>query len=94
MFCIGLIGIFILVVLRKRFIIDYRLHYPSGTATGILISSFHTPKGEEAAKQQVKQTLYLIPYQSMAIISCGNIGRWNTVFSPQECQNSKVAKAW
>jgi uncharacterized oligopeptide transporter (OPT) family protein len=53
MFCIGLIGIFTLVLLRKRFIIDYRLQFPSGTATGVLISSFHTPKGEAAAREQV-----------------------------------------
>ena len=52
MFCIGLVGIFMLVVLRKKFIIDYRLHFPSGTATGILISGFHTPKGEAQAKEQ------------------------------------------
>jgi hypothetical protein len=53
MFCIGLIGIFMLVVMRKRFIIDYRLHFPSGTATGILIAGFHTPKGEAQAREQV-----------------------------------------
>ena len=53
MFCIGLIGIFMLVIMRKKFIIDYRLHFPSGTATGILISGFHTPKGEVQARQQV-----------------------------------------
>ena len=53
MLCIGLIGIFTLVVLRKRFVIDYRLPFPSGTATGTLISSFHTPKGEAAAQAQV-----------------------------------------
>ena len=53
MFCIGLIGIFMLVIMRKKFITDYRLHFPSGTATGILISGFHTPTGEEQAKQQV-----------------------------------------
>ena len=53
MFCIAIIGIFMLVVMRKKFIIDYRLHFPSGTATGILISGFHTPKGEAQARQQV-----------------------------------------
>ena len=57
MFCIGLIGIFMLVILRKKFIIDYRLHFPSGTATGILISGFHTPKGEVQARQQVEASL-------------------------------------
>ena len=53
MFCIAIIGIFMLVVMRKKFIIDYRLHFPSGTATGLLISGFHTPKGEAQARQQV-----------------------------------------
>ena len=58
MFCIGLIGIFTLVLLRKRFIIDYRLQFPSGTATGVLISSFHTPKGETAAREQVRPLIF------------------------------------
>ena len=58
MFCIGLIGIFMLVIMRKKFIIDYRLHFPSGTATGILISGFHTPKGEVQARQQVEALLH------------------------------------
>ncbi|BDA49724.1 probable metal-nicotianamine transporter YSL6 [Coccomyxa sp. Obi] len=56
--CVGIIGVFTLVILRKRFIIDYRLQYPSGTATGILIASFHTPKGEAAAREQVKTLGY------------------------------------
>ena len=56
MFCIGLVGIFMLVVMRKKFIIDYRLHFPSGTATGVLISGFHTPKGEAQAKEQARST--------------------------------------
>lgn len=55
--CVGIIGIFTLVILRKRFIIDYRLQYPSGTATGILIASFHTPKGEAVAREQVRPEL-------------------------------------
>ena len=64
MFCIGLIGIFTLVLLRKRFIIDYRLQFPSGTATGVLISSFHTPKGEAAAREQVRPAPSLLPEQA------------------------------
>ena len=31
-------------------IIDYRLTYPSGTATAHLINGFHTPDGSERAK--------------------------------------------
>ena len=55
MFCIGFIGIFMLVLMRKIFIIDYRLQFPSGTATGILINGLHTPKGETQACQQASQ---------------------------------------
>ena len=32
-------------------IIDFRLTYPSGTATGVMIRGFHTPLGEEIAKR-------------------------------------------
>jgi uncharacterized oligopeptide transporter (OPT) family protein len=32
-------------------IINYKLAYPSGTATAILINSFHSPEGAEVAKQ-------------------------------------------
>jgi len=31
-------------------IIDYKLTYPSGTATAVLINGFHTPKGDAMAK--------------------------------------------
>jgi hypothetical protein len=31
-------------------VIDYKLTYPSGTATALLINSFHTPKGAEIAR--------------------------------------------
>ena len=47
MFLIGFTGIFAVTALRKIFIIDYKLAYPSGTATGILINSLHTPSGEK-----------------------------------------------
>ena len=69
MFCIGLIGIFMLVIMRKKFIIDYRLHFPSGTATGILISGFHTPKGEVQARQQVKALPHGPPGCSIMIVN-------------------------
>ncbi|EPS70080.1 hypothetical protein M569_04676 [Genlisea aurea] len=35
-------------------IIDFKLIYPSGTATAHLINSFHTPQGAKLAKKQVK----------------------------------------
>ncbi|KAE8711016.1 hypothetical protein F3Y22_tig00110307pilonHSYRG00138 [Hibiscus syriacus] len=34
--------------------IDFKLTYPSGTATAHLINSFHTPQGAKLAKKQVK----------------------------------------
>ncbi|KAL0452387.1 UNVERIFIED_CONTAM: Metal-nicotianamine transporter YSL3 [Sesamum latifolium] len=34
-------------------IIDYKLPYPSGTATAVLINGFHTSKGDKMAKKQV-----------------------------------------
>ena len=33
-------------------IIDYKLTYPSGTATAVLINGFHTPKGDVMAKYE------------------------------------------
>ncbi|KAL0340945.1 UNVERIFIED_CONTAM: Metal-nicotianamine transporter YSL3 [Sesamum radiatum] len=43
-----------LVPLRKIMIIDYKLPYPSGTATAVLINGFHTSKGDKMAKKQVR----------------------------------------
>ncbi len=40
--CTSLIGAFMLCVLRKTIIIDYKLPYPSGTATGHMIKAFFT----------------------------------------------------
>lgn len=48
------VGLLALVPLRKIMIIDYKLAYPSGTATAVLINGFHTPKGNVMAKKQVK----------------------------------------
>ncbi|KAH7538292.1 metal-nicotianamine transporter YSL3 [Ziziphus jujuba] len=47
------VGLLALVPLRKIMIIDYKLTYPSGTATAVLINGFHTPKGDKVAKKQV-----------------------------------------
>ncbi|RZC85759.1 hypothetical protein C5167_026434 [Papaver somniferum] len=35
-------------------IIDYKLAYPSGIATAVLINGFHTPKADKMAKEQVR----------------------------------------
>ncbi|XP_043695677.1 probable metal-nicotianamine transporter YSL7 [Telopea speciosissima] len=53
LFVVSFIGLFSVVPLRKIMIIDYRLTYPSGTATAHLINSFHTPQGAKVAKKQV-----------------------------------------
>ncbi|WZZ21040.1 hypothetical protein YC2023_122427 [Brassica napus] len=47
------VGLLALVPLRKIMIIDYKLTYPSGTATAVLINGFHTSKGNKMAKKQV-----------------------------------------
>lgn len=51
---VSFLGLFSLVPLRKIMIVDYKLIYPSGTATAHLINSFHTPQGAKLAKKQVK----------------------------------------
>ncbi|KAG6484236.1 probable metal-nicotianamine transporter YSL14 [Zingiber officinale] len=53
MFVVSFLGLFSLVALRKIMIIDYKLIYPSGTATAYLINGFHTSQGEKLAKRQV-----------------------------------------
>lgn len=53
-FTVSFLGLFCLVPLRKVMVIDYKLTYPSGTATALLINSFHTPKGAETARKQVR----------------------------------------
>ncbi|PRQ38209.1 putative oligopeptide transporter, OPT superfamily [Rosa chinensis] len=41
------VGLFSLVPLRKVMVMDYKLTYPNGTATTMLINSFHTKSGAE-----------------------------------------------
>ncbi|PSR84907.1 Metal-nicotianamine transporter like [Actinidia chinensis var. chinensis] len=53
LFIVSFLGLFSVVPLRKIMIIDYKLTYPSGTATAHLINSFHTPQGAKLAKKQV-----------------------------------------
>ncbi|XP_057437540.1 probable metal-nicotianamine transporter YSL6 [Lotus japonicus] len=54
-FVVGFLGLFSLVPLRKVMVLDYKLTYPSGTATAMLINSFHTKSGAELAGNQVRQ---------------------------------------
>ncbi|KAK4489750.1 hypothetical protein RD792_000386 [Penstemon davidsonii] len=49
LFLVSFIGLFSLVPLRKVMILGYKLTYPSGTATAMLINSFHTNTGAELA---------------------------------------------
>lgn len=53
MFVVSFLGLFSLVPLRKIMILDYKLTFPSGTATAMLINSFHTNTGAELAGKQV-----------------------------------------
>lgn len=55
LFVVSFLGLFSVVPLRKIMIIDFKLTYPSGTATAHLINSFHTPEGAKLAKKQVQQ---------------------------------------
>ncbi|XP_043717193.1 metal-nicotianamine transporter YSL3-like isoform X2 [Telopea speciosissima] len=54
LFVTSFVGLLALVPLRKIMIIDYKLTYPSGTATAVLINGFHTPQGDDMAKKQVR----------------------------------------
>ncbi|PON61277.1 Oligopeptide transporter [Parasponia andersonii] len=54
LFVVSFLGLFSLVPLRKVMVMDYKLTYPSGTATAMLINSFHTNTGAELAGKQVR----------------------------------------
>lgn len=54
LFVVSFLGLFSLVPLRKVMVMDYKLTYPSGTATAMLINSFHTKTGAELAGNQVR----------------------------------------
>ncbi|KAI3768828.1 hypothetical protein L2E82_19663 [Cichorium intybus] len=53
LFVVSFLGLFSLVPLRKVMVMDYKLTYPSGTATAMLINSFHTTSGADLASKQV-----------------------------------------
>ncbi|KAJ8752163.1 hypothetical protein K2173_003771 [Erythroxylum novogranatense] len=54
LFVVSFLGLFSVLPLRKIMVIDFKLTYPSGTATAHLINSFHTPQGAKLAKKQVE----------------------------------------
>ncbi|KAI3915499.1 hypothetical protein MKW92_044718, partial [Papaver armeniacum] len=51
---ISFAGIFSILPLRKVMILDYKLTYPSGTATTKLINSLYMPKEAKLANEQAK----------------------------------------
>ncbi|KAL6524607.1 putative metal-nicotianamine transporter ysl5 [Orobanche hederae] len=55
LFVVSFLGLFSVLLLRKIMIIDFKLTYPSGTATAHLINSFHTPQGAKLAEKQVRE---------------------------------------
>ncbi|XP_044466440.1 probable metal-nicotianamine transporter YSL5 [Mangifera indica] len=54
LFIVSFLVLFSVVPLRKIMIVDFKLTYPSGTATAYLINSFHTIEGAKLAKKQVR----------------------------------------
>ncbi|KAL3499159.1 hypothetical protein ACH5RR_038252 [Cinchona calisaya] len=51
LFAVCFIGLFVLIPLRKILIIDYKLTFPSGMATAVLINGFHSMGDKMAGKQ-------------------------------------------
>jgi uncharacterized oligopeptide transporter (OPT) family protein len=49
----SVLGAFMLTQLRKLMIIDWRLPFPSGTASGIMLNSFHTAVRGQAGGRQL-----------------------------------------
>ena len=70
--CISLIGIFILLSLRERFVVKYGLPYPSCTASGVLINSLHSI-GNKVAVRQVRCRLCTCPLCSVAPKAVGKV---------------------
>ncbi|TVU18554.1 hypothetical protein EJB05_34660 [Eragrostis curvula] len=54
---IGLAAVFVIIPFKQIMLIDYRLLFPSGTVSALLVNSFHTPEGADAAKIQVSALL-------------------------------------
>ncbi|XP_047077234.1 iron-phytosiderophore transporter YSL15-like [Lolium rigidum] len=47
-------GLLTLIPLRQVLVVDYKLVYPSGTATAVLINGFHTTQGDKNSKKQIR----------------------------------------
>ncbi|XP_044966348.1 probable metal-nicotianamine transporter YSL5 isoform X1 [Hordeum vulgare subsp. vulgare] len=63
LFLIGLLGPFAIVMLRKVLVIDYKLAFPGGTATALMINSLH---GEKEADVTGKKVRCLVKYMSLS----------------------------
>ncbi|XP_022855295.1 metal-nicotianamine transporter YSL1-like [Olea europaea var. sylvestris] len=61
LFLVCFIGLFVLIPLRKILIIDYKLTFPSGMATAVLINGFHS-RGDKMAKKQVRGFLKCLSF--------------------------------
>ncbi|RAL53462.1 hypothetical protein DM860_007134 [Cuscuta australis] len=61
LFLVCFIGLFVLIPLRKILIIDYKLTFPTGMATAVLINGFHA-KSDQIGRKQVKGFLKFFSY--------------------------------
>ncbi|PWA52050.1 Oligopeptide transporter OPT superfamily [Artemisia annua] len=73
-FVSSFVGFLALVPLRKIVIIDYKLTYPSGTATAVLITGFHTPKGHKMASSNGISFLWLMIAPSLGFCNAYTAG--------------------
>ncbi|KAJ1271933.1 hypothetical protein BS78_06G164100 [Paspalum vaginatum] len=80
LFLVSFVGLFGLVPLRKIMIVDYKLTYPSGTATAYLINGFHTSQGAKLARKQVKKlgTFFVLSF-------VWGFFQWFYTANPDEC---------
>lgn len=79
-FAASFLGLVAVVPLRKILIVDYKLTYPSGTATAVLINSFFTPHGFNQAQEQIR---CLAKYFSLSFFF--SLFKWNFSGPQGEC---------
>ncbi|KAK9122243.1 hypothetical protein Syun_019860 [Stephania yunnanensis] len=65
LFVTSFVGLLILVPLRKIMIVDYKLTYPSGTASAVLINGFHS------SKEDKNSNVFMDSQSSFRSVSCG-----------------------
>ncbi|CAM0904884.1 unnamed protein product [Alopecurus aequalis] len=63
LFLIALLGPFAIVILRKVLVIDYKLAFPGGTATALMINSLH---GEKEADLTGKKVHCMVKYMALS----------------------------